>query len=117
MRLLPLFSIACCAAWCSAAPLQEQTRELLVGKWEDPKRPGNGWEFDPSGCFTASITAGVIRAHPKGTYRVLKDGSLEVRVKVGDQVARPRRYRVRVTKQRLILINKQGKETGFQRAR
>jgi hypothetical protein len=42
----------------AAAPKPAQTGELLVGKWEDPGRPSNGWEFDKGGRFTASISAG-----------------------------------------------------------
>jgi RNA polymerase sigma factor (sigma-70 family) len=30
---------------------QEAIKELLVGKWEDPERPVNGWEFDKEGRF------------------------------------------------------------------
>jgi hypothetical protein len=117
-------SIACVASWFAAVspssgaekPLQEKTRALLVGRWEDPRRPGNGWEFDKDGRFTAEISAGVIHAHPAGTYRVLKDGTLEVQVRVGDQVARPRKFRVKVTKERLTFIHKHHEES-YQRAR
>jgi len=124
MRTLLLMSIACVASWDMTAflgigaekPAQEKTKELLIGKWEDPKRPGNGWEFDKDGGFTAEISAGVIRSHTQGTYRVQADGSLEVQVRVGDQVARPRRFNVKVTKDRLTFIHLQDEES-YQRAR
>jgi hypothetical protein len=125
MRTLLLMSIACVASWYMTAflgigaekPAQEKTKELLIGQWEDPKRPGNGWEFDKDGGFTAEISAGVIRSHTQGTYRVLADGSLVVQVRAGDQVARPRRFNVKVTKDRLTFIHLQDDEESYQRAR
>jgi len=125
MRLLLLVSSACVASWFVVASPgigaekspQEKTRELLVGKWVDPDRPGNAWQFDKKGRFVVSISAGEIRAHPQGTYRVLEDGSLEVQVRVGDVVVRPRKYRVKVTKDRLTFIDPLQGEASFQRAR
>jgi hypothetical protein len=125
MRLLLLVSIAWVAGWFAAAPpgtgaeksLREKTQELLVGRWEGPQRPGNGWEFDKGGRFAASISAGVIRSHTGGTYRVLEDGSLELRVVVGNQVSEPLKCRVRVTKDRLTFIDDEGKEDSYRRAK
>jgi len=125
MRLLLLMSTAAVANWFAATSpgaephkrIQGQTKELLVGKWEDPKRPGNGWEFDNQGGFTASILAGVIRSHTGGTYRVLGDGSLELRVTVGGQPGEPFKSKVRVTKERLTFIDETGKEESYQRAK
>jgi len=124
MRLPLLMIAALIVGWClTASPgyggekrSPEKTKELLVGKWQDRDRPGNGWEFDKDGGFTAEISAGVIRSHTRGTYRVLEDGSLEVRVRAGDQVARPRRFRVKVTKERLTFIGPHG-EDSLQRAK
>jgi len=119
MRFLLLVSSACVASWFVVASpgigaeksLQEKTRELLVGKWVDPDRPGNAWEFDKKGRFVVSISAGEIRAHPQGTYRVLEDGSLQTRVRFGDIVAPPRNFKVKVTKDTLTFIHGQHKET------
>lgn len=125
MRLLLLTGTAAVASWLAATssgaePRRHtpgQTRELLVGKWEDPKRPGNGWEFDKEGCFTALIVAGVIRSHTGGTYRVLKDGSLELRVTVGGRPGEPFKSEVRVTRERLTFIDEAGKEESYQRTK
>ena len=96
---------------------QERTKELLVGKWEDPGRPGNGWEFDREGHFAASIDAGVIRSHTGGTYRVLADGSLELRVLVEGQPGDPVTFAVKVTKDKLTFIDGPGKEESYQRTK
>jgi hypothetical protein len=125
MRLLLLVSAAVVASWSAAVspgteprkPIPGRTKELLVGKWEDPRRPGNGWEFDKEGGFTASILAGVIRSQTGGTYRVLDDGSLELRVTVGGRPGEPFKSKVRVTNERLTFIDETGKEESYQRAK
>jgi hypothetical protein len=89
---------------------------LILGKWEDPVRPGNSIEFDKGGRFTSQVSAGAVRAHPAGNYRILPDGSLEWRVRVAGQAAPPRRFRMTVTKDTLVLIEEQHRQTRFQRA-
>lgn len=125
MRLFLLLNIACAASWCAAAPRgtgaegppQDRTKELLVGKWEDPTRPGNWWEFDKGGGFVAAIHAGVIRSRTEGTYRVQRDGSLELRVRVGGHLGEPLEFQIKVTKDRLTFVNEAGKEDSYQRAK
>jgi hypothetical protein len=59
----------------------------------------------------------VIRSHTGGTYRVLEDGTLELRVIVGNQVSEPFKTMVKVTKERLTFVDEKGKEDSYQRAR
>ena len=98
-------------------PQPAKIKELMIGKWEDPTRPGNWWEFDRDGDFTASIRQGVIRSNTKGTYRILADGSLEMTIKVLDQTSEPVKFKVKVTKERLTFVDEKGKEDGYQRAK
>lgn len=125
MRHLLLIGIACVASWFTPIALgagvqksvQEQNRELLLGKWTDPRRPGNSWEFHKDGSFTADISAGEIRSHTGGTYRVLKDGALEMQVRVGGQVVALPKFRVKVTKEKMIFLHDKGPEESYQRVR
>jgi len=98
-------------------PQPAKIKELIVGKWEDPKRPGNWWEFDRDGDFTASIRAGVIKSNTGGTYRILADGSLEMTIKVLGQATEPVKFKVKVTKERLTFVDEKGKEDSYQRAK
>jgi uncharacterized protein (TIGR03066 family) len=98
-------------------PQPAKMKELIVGKWEDPKRPGNWWKFERDGEFTVSIRAGVIRSNTGGTYRILADGSLEMTIKVFNQVSDPMKSKVKVTKERLTFVDEKGKEESYQRAK
>src|SRR5262249_45730715 len=98
-------------------PQPAKIKELIVGKWEDPKRPGNWWEFDRDGDFTASIRAGVIKSDTGETYRILADGSLEMTIKVLNQASEPVKFKVKVTKERLTFVDEKGKEDSYQRAK
>jgi hypothetical protein len=98
-------------------PQPAKIKELMIGKWKDPTRPGNWWKFDRDGEFTASIRAGVIRSNTGGTYRILADGSLEMSIKVFNQVSDPIKCKVKVTKERLTFVHEKGKEESYQRAK
>jgi uncharacterized protein (TIGR03066 family) len=98
-------------------PQPAKIKELMIGKWEDPTRPGNWWEFDRDGDFIASIRQGVIRCNTKGTYRILADGSLDMTIKVFDQTSEPVKFKVKVTKKRLTFVDEKGKEDSYQRAK
>jgi hypothetical protein len=92
-------------------------KALIVGRWEDPWRPGNWWKFDTDGKFAASIRSRLIRANTGGTYRILTDGSLEITVKALGEVAKPVKLTVRVTKEKLTFVDEKGQEESYQRAR
>jgi hypothetical protein len=101
----------------SEKPQAAKIKELIVGRWEDPKRPGNWWKFDRDREFTVSIRAGVIRSNTGGTYRILADGSLEMTIKVLGQTSEPVKFKVKVTKGRLTFVDEKGKEENYRRAK
>ena len=127
MRLFQLTT--CLIGWLAAAggnpdderPQPTTVKDLIVGKWEDPKAPGNWLDFHQDGACAASIRAGPIKSNVGGSYRILDDGSLEIKVKLpgalGGQESEALQFGVRVTKETLTLVDKTGKESSYRRTR
>ena len=99
------------------APADDKPKDLIVGKWMGKDGPAEiTIEFIKDGSLTVQAKAGDQKFELKGKYKVLDDKNLEVEITFMNETKKEKNE-FTVTKEKLTLTDPKGKKQEFTRVK